>query len=207
MKRTVITFSLCALFFSASAQFKVRSDGRVAINGSGNSSYYLYCNNTNQQNGLYFAADGNYINSTIYGGKLTSSNASQSVGLKGSANGISNSIGVFGNADAGTKAIGIVGSINQSNSTTGAGVYGTIYNDWSYNNTFSQEAYFVNNYAQVSATEDRASTFEYMMAPSKASCLNENMPVWKKAKYMARTMELTIRCVNSDTTEYWERFL
>ena len=129
MKRTVITISLCALFLSASAQFKVRSDGRVAINGSGNSSYYLYCNNTNQQNGLYFAADGNYINSTIYGGKLTSSNASQSVGLKGSANGISNSIGVFGNADAGTKAIGIVGSINQSNSTTGAGVYGTIYNE------------------------------------------------------------------------------
>lgn len=85
--------------------------------------------------------------------------------------------------------------------------YGTVRNDWSYNNTFSQEAYFVNNYAQAAATEDRASTFEYMMAPTKASCLNENMPVWKKAKYMARTMELTLRCVNSDTEEYWERFL
>ena len=85
--------------------------------------------------------------------------------------------------------------------------YGVVRNDWSYNNTFSQDAYFVNNYAQTAATEDRASTFEYMMAPSKASCLNQNTTVWKKATYMARTMEATIRCVNPDTTEYWERFL
>ena len=85
--------------------------------------------------------------------------------------------------------------------------YGTIRTEWSYSNTFSQDAYFVNNYAQSAATADRASTFEYMMAPNKASCLNENSPVWKKARYMALTMEKTIHCVKSDTTEYWERFL
>lgn len=129
MKRTVISISLCALFLSASAQFKVFSDGRVSINCSGNSSYYLYCNNTNYKNGLFFSANGNNSNSTIYGGKISSSNATLAIGLKGSGNSITNSIGVYGNADTGTKAIGIVGSINQSNSTTGAGVYGTIYNE------------------------------------------------------------------------------
>ena len=129
MKRSLITISLFALVLSASAQFKVRSDGRVAINCAGSSDYYLYCNNTNSKNGIYFVANGNNSSSSIYGGRITSSNATQSIGLKGSANGISNSIGVFGNADAGTKAIGILGSINQSNSSTGAGVYGTIYND------------------------------------------------------------------------------
>lgn len=85
--------------------------------------------------------------------------------------------------------------------------YGTIYNDYSYNITFSQDAYFVNNYAQTLDTEDRACTFEYMMAPNKASCLNQNMKVWAKAKYMALTMEATLRSVRPDTVEYWERFL
>lgn len=129
MKRSLITISLFALVLSASAQFKVDSNGRVSINCAGSSDYYLYCNNTNSKNGIYFVANGNNSSSSIYGGRITSSNATQSIGLKGSANGISNSIGVFGNADAGTKAIGILGSINQSNSSTGAGVYGTIYND------------------------------------------------------------------------------
>lgn len=85
--------------------------------------------------------------------------------------------------------------------------YGTVYNDLSYNITFSQDAYFVNNYAQTLDTEDRACTFEYMMAPNKASCLNQNMKVWAKAKYMALTMETTLRSVRPDTVEYWERFL
>ena len=37
--------------------------------------------------------------------------------------------------------------------------YGTIINEFSYKNTFSPDSFFVNNYAQVSAEEDRASTF------------------------------------------------
>ena len=130
MKRTVISISLCVLFLSASAQFKVMSNGRVAINGSGSSSYQMSCSSTSSgRSGLLFSANGNNSTSAIYGGKLSSSNASQCIGLKGSANSSTNSIGVYGNADTGTKAIGIVGSINQSNSTTGAGIYGTIYND------------------------------------------------------------------------------
>lgn len=85
--------------------------------------------------------------------------------------------------------------------------YGTIIRDFAYANTFSATAPFVNNYAQTAATEDRASTFEYMMADTKASCLNKDTTVWKKAKYMASMLEAVLNTVNPNTTEYWERFL
>lgn len=85
--------------------------------------------------------------------------------------------------------------------------YGNIRNDYSYSNTFSETAPFVNNYAQTDVGEDRASTFEYMMASSKASCLNYGTPVWKKANMMAENMDLVLNTVRPDVTEYWERYL
>ena len=85
--------------------------------------------------------------------------------------------------------------------------WGTIDGSLSYSNTFQQTAPFVNNYAQTAAVEDRASTFEYMMAPSKASCLNNGNVVWKKAKLLADTMDLVLSSVSPDVTEHWERFL
>lgn len=85
--------------------------------------------------------------------------------------------------------------------------YGSIYNRYSYANTFLAESPFVNNYAQSSDAEDRASTFEYMMASSKASCLNNGNTVWQKATYMARTLEASLDSVSPDVVEYWERFL
>lgn len=85
--------------------------------------------------------------------------------------------------------------------------YGKIYNQLSYTTTFSPQSYFVNNYAQVAPAEDRASTFEYMMATNKASCLNENNTVWQKAKYIARTIETVLNSVKPNNTEYWERHL
>ncbi|MBQ6404739.1 MAG: hypothetical protein IJJ63_01675 [Bacilli bacterium] len=85
--------------------------------------------------------------------------------------------------------------------------YGSIYNRYSYANTFLAESPFVNNYAQSSDAEDRASTFEYMMAASKASCLNNGNTVWQKATYMARTLEASLDSVSPDVVEYWERFL
>lgn len=129
MKRTLLTISICVSFISASAQFKIHSDGRISVNGSGSTSYQMHCDNTNGKSGLYFSANGNNSSSSIYGARFSSSNASQSVGLKASGNSSSNSIGILGNADTGTKAIGVVGTINQINSTTGAGVYATIYNE------------------------------------------------------------------------------
>ena len=84
--------------------------------------------------------------------------------------------------------------------------WGTIDGNLSYSNTFSEDSYFVNNYAQTSASEDRASTFEYMMADTKASCLNKNKTIWLKAVYMSRTIDSVLESVKPDVVEYWERF-
>lgn len=86
-------------------------------------------------------------------------------------------------------------------------VWNTIDGSLSYSNTFKEDSSFVNNYAQTSGAEDRASTFEYMMANTKASCLNKNNPVWYKATYIAMTIESAFNSVSSDSTEYWERFI
>ncbi len=85
--------------------------------------------------------------------------------------------------------------------------YGKIYNDLSYSHTFSKDAYFVNNYAQTSSEEDRASTFEYMMATTKASCLNKNTTIWNKARLMSLTIETVLNSVEPNNIEYWERHL
>ena len=85
--------------------------------------------------------------------------------------------------------------------------YGNINNNYSYKSTFSEDSYFVNGYAQVAPEEDRASTFEYMMASTKASCLNNDKPVWKKARIMSNTIDAALNTVSPNNTEYWERFL
>lgn len=86
-------------------------------------------------------------------------------------------------------------------------VYGNINSNYSYKSTFSEDSYFVNSYAQVAPEEDRASTFEFMMANTKASCLNNNKPVWKKARIMSNTIDAALNTVSPNNTEYWERFL
>lgn len=85
--------------------------------------------------------------------------------------------------------------------------YGTIVNSYSYANTFSENAFFVNTYAQVSDAEDRASTFEYMMGSSKASCLNYGKAIWYKATLMKNTIEAVFNTVSPNNVEYWERYL
>lgn len=85
--------------------------------------------------------------------------------------------------------------------------WGNVYNDYSYSNTFSPSAPFVNNYAQTAPEEDRASTFEYMMADSKASCLNYGNTVWRKADQMAKTIETVLNSVKPNVIERWERHL
>lgn len=85
--------------------------------------------------------------------------------------------------------------------------YGTIHNNYSYNITFNEDSYFVNNYAQTDASEDRASTFEYMMSDNKASCLNTNKTIWKKANIISKTIETVFKTVKQENTETWERYL
>ena len=86
-------------------------------------------------------------------------------------------------------------------------VYGSTNSNLSYSQTYNAGSYFVNNYAQTQAPEDRASTFEYMMFNSKASCLNNGQPVWNKAKFMATQLENYFNSVSPYVIEYWERHL
>lgn len=100
------------------------------------------------------------------------------------------------------------GNFNSWNSLNpGDFKYGTIVNNYSYANTFADSSPFVNNYAQTADAEDRASTFEYMMAESKASCLNQRMPVWYKANVMKNTIEAVFSTVKPNVVEYWERYI
>lgn len=85
--------------------------------------------------------------------------------------------------------------------------YGDANPSLSFSETLDSNSYFVNVYAQTDADEDRASTFEYMMALEKTSCLNKYTPIWYKAQRMADTIDLYFDTVNSSTIEYWERFL
>lgn len=87
-------------------------------------------------------------------------------------------------------------------------VYGQNKNYPVYNVTFSPDVYFVNVYARdYDEYEDRASVFEYMMAGSKASCLNTGMPVYRKATYISSVIEQKFNTCSSGVTEYWERFI
>ena len=85
--------------------------------------------------------------------------------------------------------------------------YGKHNSSLSYSYTRDPDAYFVNNYAQTSAEEDRASTFEYMTAANKSSCLNNGKPIWLKAKYICEQIDSVFNSVSPNTKEYWERYV
>ena len=140
MKKTIIMCALMALTaINANAQFKVLSDGKIAIhtsytpaspisiNGMGNSDYYLSLNSSVGKSGIRLNTHGTN-NENIYGGWFETSSASQAVGLKTSATSSNNCIGVLASAGCGTKTIGVLGTIEYGN--LGAGVYGTSYGDY-----------------------------------------------------------------------------
>jgi len=77
----------------------------------------------------------------------------------------------------------------------------------SYSSTVSKDSYFVNNYAQTSASEDRASTFEYMMINNKPNCLDFGTPIWMKARYISQQIDLFFDTVSPSVLEYWERYI
>lgn len=89
----------------------------------------------------------------------------------------------------------------------GGFTYGAVDYNYAYTKTFSEDAYFVNSYAQSDEYEDRASTFEYMMKPSKASCLNYGKTVWLKARTMSEQIDYFLNSVSPNVTEYWERHI
>ncbi len=85
--------------------------------------------------------------------------------------------------------------------------YGTTNSSLSYASTGNSNASFVNNYAQTDQYEDRASTFEYMMATSEASCLATGTTIWKKAKYICEQIDAVFQTVTPSIREYWERYV
>lgn len=85
--------------------------------------------------------------------------------------------------------------------------YGTVNRNLSYSSTNDKNAYFVNNYAQTDEEEDRASTFEYMTATSRKSCFDDNVPIKLKAKTICEQINAVFHSVNSNTQEYWERYV
>ena len=85
--------------------------------------------------------------------------------------------------------------------------YGVINQHLSYTYANDPNASFVNDYAQTAAAEDRASTFEYMMSGSRASCMNRGTTIHAKANQMALTMDAVLNTVKPNAVEYWERYL
>lgn len=83
--------------------------------------------------------------------------------------------------------------------------YGTFNGSYSYAKTFSEDAFFVNTYAMTDQYEDRASTFEYMMKSSKASCFNYGKTIWLKAKTMCEQIDYFFSTVTESNKEHWER--
>lgn len=141
--KKIFFISLFTVALSASAQntaLKVQSDGKIAIqtnstalspisiNSAGSSSYYMSCN-PDGINGINLSTNGNG-NNNLYGGQFSSAYALTAVGLKGSANYADLCAGLMGYSVTGSKTIGIVGATNQSNTSLGAGVYGTVYGDF-----------------------------------------------------------------------------
>lgn len=101
------------------------------------------------------------------------------------------------------------GNFNSWNSFNPNGfVYGSENNDYSYNKTGLANSYFVNNYAQSSASEDRASTFEYMTANSRYSCFDSHdYPIWKKSDYISNIIDTYFETVTPRVIDYWERYI
>lgn len=86
--------------------------------------------------------------------------------------------------------------------------YGTVNSNYSYTKTQKADSVFVNNYAQTNPYEDRASTFEYMMASNKIPCFNSSdYPIWKKSSYMALMIDTYFDTVSPSVIDYWERFI
>ena len=86
--------------------------------------------------------------------------------------------------------------------------YGSENSSYSYSKTGTPGSYFVNNYAQTSANEDRASTFEYMTATVRYSCYDSNeYPIWKKSNYLSTMIETYFNTVSSSVIDYWERYI
>ncbi len=137
MKKTILLIAVCTLVFSARAQFKVQSDGKIAIqttstalspisiNCTGNTDYYLTCETPFGNSGMSVYAKGLLNNSTTYvsSGYFRGAYGQNVTGVTARAEYGNNCIGVLGSADAGIPSIGVYGRANYT--SKGAGIYGS----------------------------------------------------------------------------------
>ena len=166
MKRSIIIISICLFAVSASAQFKVQSSG----------TYFVSCN-TGGKSGITVSAISNNNNSTVTGGQFTAVASTKAVGIQGIGNSATTSIGVLGTAssDSGTKSIGILGGIYQSIISTGAAVYGTVYNDMGTGlSTGDKYAGFFNGNVKVAGSITSTSTIQGALLGESASSTNSS---------------------------------
>ena len=162
MKKTLFTLSLCLLTLSASAQFKVQSDGNIAIqttqtavspisiNGAGSSNYQISCNAYTGKSGLYLSAEAN--NNSVTGGNFSVLYGNNSKGLIGSATAATNCTGVLGTAGCATRTIGVLGGIQYG--TVGAAIYGTTQGEYGSALTSGIYAGFFNGDVKVTGDID-----------------------------------------------------
>ena len=160
MKKSLLLISLCVLALSASAQFKVQSDGKIAIqttstalspisiNDTGNSSTYISCFVTGKS-GITLSTYGSNGNTMVYGGNFSTTNAGQHASLRGYANGGIEGFGVMGYASAMTKSIGLWGYADTLNTNVSAAVYGTVTGDLGTALTSGKYAGFFNGNVKV----------------------------------------------------------
>ena len=86
--------------------------------------------------------------------------------------------------------------------------YGSFDTSLDFLTTLNDNSYFLSNYAQTNWREDRATMFEDMMTRTlKRSCYSSGTPLYNKMSLIAEQIDKYYNCVNSSTTEYWERFL
>ncbi len=86
--------------------------------------------------------------------------------------------------------------------------YGNENSNYSYSVTGSPSSYFVNNYAQVSQSEDMASTFEYMTSSTRYNCFDSHSyPIWQKSDYLSRMIDTYFTTVTPEVIDYWERYV
>lgn len=86
-------------------------------------------------------------------------------------------------------------------------IYGKTNTSYSFFATYRNNSYFINDYAQTDDYEDRAVTFEYMMADYQLKCFENGTPINKKARLISETLDNYFESVTSSNTEHWERYI
>ena len=86
--------------------------------------------------------------------------------------------------------------------------YGSKGNEYVYNYTNPNEAYFISTYSKTNFLEDRATIFaDLMTSTSKKNYYSNGTPLYNKAMLISNQIEENFNCVTSSNKGYWEKYL